>query len=78
MFSRDSSGSSDVLGHVHGISFSGKREDVFPHALHMGALASAAGPHWGARPGLADTGNLGSRHELGAHVCSWRLGWRYR
>ena len=35
-----------VLGHVHGISFSGKRKDAFPsgHALHMGALASAAGP----------------------------------
>lgn len=35
-----------VLGHVHGISFSGKREDAFPsgHALHMGALASAVGP----------------------------------
>jgi membrane-associated phospholipid phosphatase len=34
-----------VFGHVHGISFSGKREDAFPsgHALHMGALASAAG-----------------------------------
>jgi hypothetical protein len=34
-----------VLGHVHGIPFSGKREDAFPsgHALHMGALASAAG-----------------------------------
>jgi membrane-associated phospholipid phosphatase len=34
-----------VLGHVHGISFSGRREDAFPsgHALHMGALASAAG-----------------------------------
>jgi membrane-associated phospholipid phosphatase len=33
-----------VIGHVHGISFSGKREDAFPsgHALHMGALASAA------------------------------------
>jgi undecaprenyl-diphosphatase len=33
-----------VLGHVHGVSFSGKREDAFPsgHALHMGALASAA------------------------------------
>ena len=33
-----------VLGHVHGISFSGKRSDAFPsgHALHMGALASAA------------------------------------
>jgi undecaprenyl-diphosphatase len=34
-----------VLGHVPGISFSGKREDAFPsgHALHMGVLASAAG-----------------------------------
>jgi undecaprenyl-diphosphatase len=34
-----------VVGHVRGISFSGKREDAFPsgHALHMGALASAAG-----------------------------------
>jgi membrane-associated phospholipid phosphatase len=35
-----------VVGHVHGVAFSGKREDAFPsgHALHMGALASAAGP----------------------------------
>ncbi|WP_312015184.1 phosphatase PAP2 family protein [Bradyrhizobium lablabi] len=34
-----------VIGHVHGVSFSGKRNDAFPsgHALHMGALASAAG-----------------------------------
>lgn len=34
-----------VIGHVHGISLSGKRDDAFPsgHALHMGALASAAG-----------------------------------
>jgi membrane-associated phospholipid phosphatase len=34
-----------VIGHLHGISISGKREDAFPsgHALHMGALASAAG-----------------------------------
>jgi undecaprenyl-diphosphatase len=33
-----------VVGHLHGIPFSGKREDAFPsgHALHMGALASAA------------------------------------
>ena len=33
-----------VLGHVHGTPFSGKRKDAFPsgHALHMGALASAA------------------------------------
>jgi undecaprenyl-diphosphatase len=34
-----------VVGHLHGVLFSGKREDAFPsgHALHMGALASAAG-----------------------------------
>jgi membrane-associated phospholipid phosphatase len=34
-----------VLGHIHGVSFSGKRKDAFPsgHALHMGALASAVG-----------------------------------
>ena len=34
-----------VLGHLHGVRFSGKREDAFPsgHAVHMGALASAAG-----------------------------------
>jgi undecaprenyl-diphosphatase len=33
-----------VIGHVHGVPFSGKCEDAFPsgHALHMGALASAA------------------------------------
>ncbi len=33
-----------VVGHLHGVSFSGKRKDAFPsgHALHMGALASAA------------------------------------
>ena len=45
-----------VMGHVHGISFSGRREDAFRsgHALHMGALASAAGtlrtrPRWAIR-----------------------------
>lgn len=34
-----------VIGHLHGVSFSGRRDDAFPsgHALHMGALASAAG-----------------------------------
>ncbi|MGY4316730.1 membrane-associated phospholipid phosphatase [Bradyrhizobium sp. JR3.5] len=33
-----------VVGHLNGVSISGKREDAFPsgHALHMGALASAA------------------------------------
>jgi membrane-associated phospholipid phosphatase len=34
-----------ILGHLHGVQFSGRREDAFPsgHALNMGALASAAG-----------------------------------
>ncbi|UGA42721.1 phosphatase PAP2 family protein [Bradyrhizobium quebecense] len=33
-----------VVSHLNGVSISGKREDAFPsgHALHMGALASAA------------------------------------
>jgi undecaprenyl-diphosphatase len=33
-----------VRGHLHGVPFSGRSEDAFPsgHALHMGALASAA------------------------------------
>ncbi len=33
-----------VVGHLNGVLISGKREDAFPsgHALHMGALASAA------------------------------------
>jgi membrane-associated phospholipid phosphatase len=42
-----------VVGHLHGVPFSGKRLDAFPsgHALHMGALASAAGglPTWPRR-----------------------------
>ncbi|MBR0800961.1 phosphatase PAP2 family protein, partial [Bradyrhizobium jicamae] len=35
-----------IVGHFHGVPFSGKPKDAFPsgHALHMGALASAAGP----------------------------------
>ncbi|MCK1422744.1 phosphatase PAP2 family protein [Bradyrhizobium sp. 180] len=34
-----------LRGHLHGIPISGKPRDAFPsgHALHMGALASAAG-----------------------------------
>jgi undecaprenyl-diphosphatase len=34
-----------VVGHIHGVPVSGKRQDAFPsgHALHMGAVASAAG-----------------------------------
>jgi undecaprenyl-diphosphatase len=42
-----------VIGHLHGVPFSGKRLDAFPsgHALLMGALASAAGslPTWPRR-----------------------------
>jgi undecaprenyl-diphosphatase len=56
-----------VLGHVHGVSFSGKRDDAFPsgHALHMGALASAAGTLPPCRRAYADAdrraGALGQR-----------------
>lgn len=34
-----------VIGHLHGVPFSGKSQDAFPsgHAPHMEALASAAG-----------------------------------
>jgi hypothetical protein len=32
-----------VIGHVHCVPFSVKRKDALGHALHMGALASAAG-----------------------------------
>jgi membrane-associated phospholipid phosphatase len=33
-----------ILGHLHGVPFSGKANDAFPsgHAMHVGALASAA------------------------------------
>ena len=33
-----------IRGHLHGVPFSGKRLDAFPsgHAIHVGALASAA------------------------------------
>ena len=33
-----------ILGHLHGVPFSGKANDAFPsgHAVHVGALASAA------------------------------------
>jgi hypothetical protein len=61
-----------VRGHLHGVSFSGKPEDAFPsgHAVHMGALASAAGTLPPGDPGtrgwpVADTysgpGTLGER-----------------
>jgi undecaprenyl-diphosphatase len=33
-----------IKAHLHGVPFSGKARDAFPsgHAIHMGALASAA------------------------------------
>jgi len=45
MFDQTRPDRTTVLGHIHGVSFSGRRDDAFPsgHALHMGALASAAG-----------------------------------
>jgi undecaprenyl-diphosphatase len=50
MFDQTRPDRTTVLGHLHAVPFSGKREDAFPsgHALHMGALASAAGtlPPW--------------------------------
>ena len=51
-----------VLGHLHGIPFSGKRDDAFPsgHALHMGALASAAG----TLPAGSPAGNPSARGRL--------------
>ena len=73
-----------VLGHVHGISFSGKREDAFPsgHALHMGALASAAGPlpagpRWAIRAlavGLCLTRIVVSAHWASDVVAGFALG----
>jgi undecaprenyl-diphosphatase len=54
-----------VKGHLHGIPISGDSMDAFPsgHAVHMGALASAATvlpprykiPIWGAALGLSAT-----------------------
>jgi undecaprenyl-diphosphatase len=45
MFNQTRPDRTTILGHVHGVPLSGKREDAFPsgHAMHMGALASAAG-----------------------------------
>jgi len=45
MFDQTRPDRTTVLGHIRGVSFSGRRDDAFPsgHALHMGALASAAG-----------------------------------
>ena len=63
-----------VLGHVHGVSFSGKRDDSFPsgHALHMGALASAAG----TLPPLAGNPDAGGRSFADADRRAGALGQR--
>lgn len=54
-----------AIGHLHGVAFSGRADDAFPsgHAMHMGALASAASafprPYrelgWSAAVGLSLT-----------------------
>jgi undecaprenyl-diphosphatase len=51
-----------VIGHVHGISLSGQRDDALPsgHALHMGALASAAGALPGGPAGRSERSRSGS------------------
>jgi undecaprenyl-diphosphatase len=67
-----------VVGHVHGISFSGKRDDAFPsgHALHMGALASAAGALPGRGRPVSDarsgSGALGERRRRRIRAWSGR------
>ena len=44
VFDQDRPDRLTVRGHLHGVPFSGKRLDAFPsgHALHVGALGSAA------------------------------------
>jgi len=44
IFNQERPDRATVLGHLNGIPFSGKRLDAFPsgHAIHVGALASAA------------------------------------
>ena len=46
MFNQTRPDRETVRGHLNGVRLSGKAEDAFPsgHALHMGALFSAAGP----------------------------------
>jgi len=44
MFDQERPDRLTVRGHLHGVPFSGKRLDAFPsgHAIHVGAMASAA------------------------------------
>jgi PAP2 superfamily len=65
IFNQERPDRTTVLGHLNGIPFSGKRLDAFPsgHAIHVGALASAATELpanqrnlvWGVGAGLVTT-----------------------
>jgi undecaprenyl-diphosphatase len=64
-----------VRGHLRGVPFSGKPDDAFPsgHAVHMGALASAAGllpKRWRGASRLAAVALSASRIVLLAHWAS--------
>jgi hypothetical protein len=71
-----------VRGHLHGIPISGDAMDAFPsgHALHMGALASAAAPLPRSRRGTSSIDDFGrnragllQRHRLtDSHAIAYR------
>jgi membrane-associated phospholipid phosphatase len=73
-----------VLGHLHGIPFSGKPLDAFPsgHAIHIGAIASAAGelPRrqrlavWGLSGGLLLTRIVLLAHWTSDVACGLAIG----
>jgi undecaprenyl-diphosphatase len=73
-----------LQGHLHGIPLSGDRLDAFPsgHAVHMGALASAASvlppsyklPIWGAAVGLSATRVAILAHWLSDVVAGFTIG----
>jgi membrane-associated phospholipid phosphatase len=73
-----------LLGHLHGIPISGKPLDAFPsgHAIHVGALASAASelprPQrlavWGLSGGLVLTRILLLAHWTSDVVCGLAIG----
>jgi len=62
-----------VRGHLHGVPVSGKANDAFPsgHAMHVGALASAASV-------LPPTGAISYGHSVRGWClpgsCCWRIG----
>jgi undecaprenyl-diphosphatase len=73
-----------LRGHLHGIPVSGDRLDAFPsgHAVHMGALASAASvlppsyklPIWGVAVGLSATRVAILAHWLSDVVAGFTIG----